>query len=176
MDITSFLLGYDSGHSAGVSSANGLTIKSGSFVVPSDHGRQTITHGFNDVPDCIVVFPASLANCETTDTTAIISSAIGLNSKYIDGTTIVNAYSMFRAYVSDDGTKRAVLWGVADRDDGLEDYIGETCIYTPNKTTFAIGGTGGVFLMPGATYGWIAICNAGNSVEAVYSEAEDFSF
>lgn len=163
--------------------AASLTIKSGSFMVPADHGRQTITHGFDVVPDLVMVFPLTFAATEiTSDNMWLLTSLVGLNSKYADGTLRLSSYAMTKPWIADDGTKQVTFFGGGTEKYGLDNlpssYRTDTnpWIYAPNNTTFEVGCDDTPMLMPGASYTWIAICNAGNSVASVYYEAEGLSF
>ena len=138
---------------SGSGTGDHLKFAQGTFVASADRKRQTVTHGFDTMPDMIIVF-----------FNAIYSGTV---EDFVSEYPLLMAWGMKSTFNSNmkGGTLVPGLGYASDPIDTINSTIGITC---PDEKTFQVGssGDGNGRLAAGKSYTWLAISGMGTVVNA----------
>lgn len=143
--------GSSEGGTGSSGSVGNLKFARGSYNVGTNRNRATVTHGFNTMPDLIIVWYTGFYG--------------GTKEEYIEEFPLELAWGMKSKFSSKTLSGYVIPGFGVSANSGINNYIDNNIgIYCPDQYTFQFGSSandGGGRLLTGASYNWLAISGMG---------------
>ena len=151
--------GSGEGGTGSSGSVGNLKFASGSYNVGTNRNRATVTHGFNTMPDLIIVWYTGFYG--------------GTKEEYIEEFPLELAWGMKSKFSSQTLSGYVIPGFGVSANSGINNYTDSIGIYCPDQYTFQFGSSandGGGRLLTGARYNWLAISGMGGAIGGVDSD------
>ena len=142
--------GSGEGGTGSSGSVGNLKFASGSYNVGTNRNRATVTHGFNTMPDLIIVWYTGFYG--------------GTKEEYVEEFPLELAWGMKSKFSSQTLSGYVIPGFGVSANSGINNYTDSIGIYCPDQYTFQFGSSandGGGRLLTGARYNWLAISGMG---------------
>lgn len=151
--------GSSEGGTGSSGSVGNLKFASGSYNVGTNRNRATVTHGFDTMPDLIIVWYTGFYG--------------GTKEEYIEEFPLELAWGMKSKFSSKTLSGYVIPGFGVSASSGINNYADSIGIYCPDQYTFQFGSSandGGGRLLTGARYNWLAISGMGGAIGGVDSD------